>query len=75
MRVVFFPTVDEANALERRCYAYSQTLGQVSDRWAEIIVDALGYGVPVTDRIMPALTTSESAAAVEWNAPEPSTFA
>lgn len=74
MRVIFLPTLTEATALEARCYAYIVSTGQVADRWAEIITDQLGYGVPIAERIYPTLTQAEIDSSVEWSPPAEPTF-
>jgi len=52
MKVRFFNTLTAAQGYERALLLRARALGQVCDRWAEIIVDpVLGYGVPTKDRV------------------------
>ena len=63
MKVVFFPTLKEAQAFESECYKSALSEGQICDRWAEIITDkVLGFGVPVKER----LTVPEKSLALDW---------
>ena len=66
-QVIWFATLKEAQVFEAKCLTEARRLGQVCDRWAEIITDkTLGYGVPVKDRIV---RPEDRAKVREWTPP------
>ena len=70
-QVAWFPTRKEAESLEAKLYAKALASGQTCSRWAEIIVEPEGYGVPVKDRVLSAVTSAERAKVKEWTPPAP----
>ena len=63
-KVIWFATLKAAQVFEAECLTTARSLGQVCDRWAEIITDkTLGFGVPVKDRIVKA---ADRAKVREW---------
>ena len=61
-----FTTLKEAEAFEAKLYAQALANGQKCRRWADIIEEPEGYGVPVKDRVLPAVNKVERAKIVEW---------
>ena len=67
MKVLWSATLEEAQKREAECFAQALADGQKCEKWAEIIVDkALGYGVPVKDRVLKALAVDESAKVADY---------
>ena len=69
-QVAWFATKPEAEVFERKLHAQALANGQKCDRWAEIIVAAEGFGVPVKDRVLPAATIAERARIKVWAPPD-----
>ena len=69
-QIAFFATRAEAVAFERRLLAQARANGQVCERWAEIIRAPEGFGVPVKERVLEAVTQLERTRIVDWTPPE-----
>ena len=69
-RIAFFATRAEAVAFEARLHAKALTNGQKCERWAEIIRAPEGFGVPVKERVMGAVSQGERSRIVDWTPPE-----
>ena len=69
-QVAWFATKQEAVAFERKMHAQSLVNGQKCARWAVILEEKEGFGVPVKDRVLLAATIAERARIKVWAPPD-----
>lgn len=63
MKIIWHKTRKEAKQFEAECHRRALAYGQKCERWAEIVEDIEGFGVPVKDRI---LKPSEAKQVRQW---------